>query len=415
MRASINNELVAYSYSILSVAEVENNQLVMPDALAENQFNTSESGLYAAISSKDKSPQTLWRSASLLAIEMPAELISPNIGDGRFYTLMLDGIEHFVYSFSVSFTDEQFSNEFTLHIIKQQNDYLTLMNDFTRQLWLGLMLLMAVLLLIQFIWLKWSLRPLALLKSEIAEIERGKANLLRGEYPEELQPVKEQLNTLLVTEQSQRKRYRNALSDLAHSLKTPLAVLQGLVGETGDKTNANKQLQGQDQIDVMNLMIEHQLKRAQSAGQSSWHLGAEINPVLTKLLNSLKKIYRDKQLNYHVNITKAIVFKGDEADLLEVLGNLLDNASKAAKHQIHITITEATSTIKIEIEDDGVGIDESKISEILQRGTRADTYQQGHGIGLAIVRDLVDSYHGSLAITQSEGLGGAKFSVSFPC
>jgi two-component system sensor histidine kinase PhoQ len=281
-----------------------------------------------------------------------------------------------------------------------------LMTEFRQQLWLGLFVMMAVLLILQFIWLKWSLKPLAILKKEILDIEQGKENLLKEKYPEELQQVTEQLNTLLLTEQNQRKRYRNALSDLAHSLKTPLAVLQGQLAVEDVK-------QSQNQLDEINLMIEHQLKRAQSAGQSSWHLGVKIAPCVDKLVNSLKKIYQDKGLSFKLNIQDELIFKGDEADFLEVVGNLMDNACKAANQQVSLTITKQESLLVLIVEDDGCGIAPEKIDSILQRGTRADTYAQGHGIGLAIVRDLVESYQGQLLIESSSTLKGAKFTLSF--
>lgn len=406
MNASIENELVAYSYSILAVAELEDEQLLMPEVLAESQFNTSQSGLYALITSKGNIPRTLWRSGSLLAMVIPHDLHSPNIGDSQFYSLVVDDINHFIYSFSVSFSDGDNNHEMTLHIIKQQADYQKLMTEFRQQLWFGLFVLMTVLLLLQFLWLKWSLKPLATLKKEILEIEQGKEYLLKELYPEELQQVTEQLNTLLLTEQNQRKRYRNALSDLAHSLKTPLAVLQGQLAVEDVK-------QSQHQLDEINLMIEHQLKRAQSAGQSSWHLGVKIAPCVSKLLNSFEKIYQGKELSFIENIQAELIFKGDEADFLEIVGNLMDNACKAANKQVVLTIAKQHATLVIIVEDDGCGIAPEKIDNILQRGTRADTYVQGHGIGLAIVRDLVESYQGSLLIESSKTLQGAKFTVSF--
>jgi len=410
MGASVQNELVAYSYSLLAVAEVDQGQLLMPDALAENRFNISESGLYALITSKTDEPLTLWRSASLLAVNTPENLQSPIIGNGDFYSITVDDSQHFIYSFSVSFSDDfsesKLPQEMTLHIIKQQADYQLLMNEFRQQLWLGLISLMAILLLIQFIWLRWSLKPLANLKKEISDIEQGKANLLKADYPKELQQVTAQLNTLLTTEQNQRKRYRNALSDLAHSLKTPLAVLQGHIA-------MNDVEQSKEQLDTMNLMIEHQLKRAQSAGQSSWHLGVEIAPCFNKLLNSLKKIYRAKELAYQQNIDDEVIFKGDEVDLFEILGNLMDNACKAAVANVMVNIKSQQNQLIVSVEDDGCGIEETEINHILQRGTRADTYEQGHGIGLAIVRDLVESYQGTLTIERSTLLGGAKFTITF--
>ena len=167
-----------------------------------------------------------------------------------------------------------------------------------------------------------DLKAVKYLTLELENVEQGKQNSLEQTYPIELEQVTTQLNTLLSTEQNQRKRYRNALSDLAHSLKTPLAVIQSQPALAQDT---------KEQITNISNMVEHQLKRAQSAGESSWHLGVSIEETANKLVNTLNKIYRDKQLKLSVNIQEKALFKGDEADLMEILGNLLDNACKAAK------------------------------------------------------------------------------------
>jgi two-component system sensor histidine kinase PhoQ len=278
-------------------------------------------------------------------------------------------------------------------------------SNFKQQLWFGLAILMAIILLLQLIWLMWTLKPLSTLAQEVKAIEQGKVQRLTSPYPKELSLLTSQLNQLLDTEQKQRQRYRNALSDLAHSLKTPLAVLQA----QSDISATN-----QEQINRINTTIEHQLKRAQSAGHASWLLGIEVQPVVEKLLNTLAKIYRQTNIKVSVTLSSNVIFKGDEADLLELLGNLLDNAYKAAKNEISLSITANDDGLIISVEDDGIGVKEQQAQQILERGIRADTYQAGHGVGLAIVRDLVDSYHGELQIKHSENLGGAKFYIVFP-
>jgi two-component system sensor histidine kinase PhoQ len=292
----------------------------------------------------------------------------------------------------------------TVHIIRDKNTFLQLISDFKQQLWFGLAVLMVIILLLQLIWLTWTLKPLFTLEQEVKAIEQGRAEKLTSLYPKELAQLTTQLNQLLATEQKQRQRYRNALSDLAHSLKTPLAVLQA----QRDISSVN-----QEQITRINSTIDHQLKRAQSAGHSSWLLGVEVKPVVDKLLNTLAKIYHSEQKTVELNFTGKLTFKGDEADLLELLGNLLDNAYKAAKNTIRLTVSQQDDALVMCIEDDGVGIKAQQIAQILKRGVRADTYEVGHGVGLAIVRDLVDSYQGELHITNSESLGGAKFTLRF--
>ena len=412
LKTAMENELIAYSYSILTVAEVDNNQLLMPEYLLENQFNISQSGLYALINSLSKEKRggkKLWQSQSLLTLpldELSSNIIpSPKIGENLFSSLSLSGSRHLLYSFSVSFSDNAQPFPITLHLIKDQKEFLLALSDFSKQLWSWLFALMAVFIVIQVTWLLWTLKPLKVLTHELANIEQGKKKALDANYPLELQQVTSQLNTLLLTEQNQRKRYRNALSDLAHSLKNPLAVMQS---EAGLSQNSVQQ------ISLINNIIEHQLKRAQSAGESSWHLGIAVKPLVVKLTSTLMKVYQGKQLLIVSHVNDDVLFKGDEADLMEMLGNLADNACKAAKNNIVITVKGTDKLLTLAVEDDGVGIEVSQQSAILARGTRADTYHAGHGIGLAIVRDLVSSYQGELSITTSTSLGGAAFILTFP-
>ncbi len=426
LKSAIENELRAQSYSIFSVAEVESKQLLMPEQLLENQFNVIQSGLYALISIIPKplipnlavsysskpyikqavidTTTVLWKSHSLLALSLPNELPSPDIGQSFFSEQLLDGKIHLVYSFSASFNEEGQEFPITLHIIKDQSEFLTVASEFKQKLWSWLTVLMVLFIIVQVIWLAWTLKPLNKLKNELISIEKGSKNSLQGVYPVELEQVTIQLNTLLSTEQNQRKRYRHALADLAHSLKTPLAVIQ---------SQKDLSLSSQEQLTSISHMIEHQLKRAQSAGESSWHLGIPVKSVAEKLVSTLRKIYRDKALEIKVAVSEQAIFKGDESDLMEILGNILDNACKAAKSRISLNVEVKNEQLSFVITDDGAGINEEQKKTIFERGVRADTYQKGHGIGLAIVRDLVDSYHGTLQIKSSPELKGAMFIITF--
>jgi len=423
---AIKNELKAYSYSIFTVAEVENSQLLMPEQLLENQFNVSQSGLYALITPlikdnirPEKTPPEkalpekalpekisppLWQSQSLLTLALPAMLPTPDIGQSKFSTISIADHDHLLYSFSVIFSDAGQDFAITLHLIKDQQELLKALNDFRQKLFTWLLLLMAVFIFVQIAWLLWTLKPLTILTHELEQIEKGQKKALNANYPLELQQVTKQLNTLLKTEENQRKRYRNALSDLAHSLKNPLAVMQ---------TQHNISTTASEQLQLINQIIEHQLKRAQSAGQSSWHLGVQVHQVVEKLVATLSKIYQDKNLSFTLDVDVNAIFKGDEADLLEILGNILDNACKAAQHNIAIKVCTKAKLLTLEIADDGAGIEASQQAIILSRGGRADTYQAGHGIGLAIVNDLVHSYQGQLTISNSRILSGAVFTIVF--
>lgn len=406
VKSATKNELSAYVYSILAVTEVENKQISIPELVLENRFNLIQSGLYAIATTEDTSgKQTIvWHSQSFMGMMPPPHFTIPATGQSDFEQIELAEQPHLIYSFSVSFASQNQNVPVTIHIIKDEREFQQQIDQFNQQLWTWLLILMFVMLVFQLSWLVWTLQPLARFTQELHSVEQGKSMQLSSQYPTELQAVARQLNILLNTEQTQRKRYRNALADLAHSLKTPLAVI---------KSQADLSEASSEQVSVISRIIGHQLKRAQTAAAASWHLGIRVDDVAAKLLRTLAKIYREPQINLSGEMADEAVFKGDEADLTEILGNVLDNACKAAKSTVKLTVTGDAYQLLICIEDDGPGISEALQNQIFERGIRADSYHQGNGIGLAIVRDLVDSYNGRISVSRSETLGGAKFSISF--
>ncbi|MGL6123616.1 MAG: ATP-binding protein [Shewanella sp.] len=406
VKSATQNELSAYAYSILAVTEVENKQISIPELVLENRFNLIQSGLYAIATTEDASGKhtIAWHSQSFMGITPPPHFTIPVTGHSAFEQIKLIDQPHLMYSFSVSFASQNQNVPVTIHIIKDEREFQQQIVQFNQHLWTWLLILMLVMLVFQLSWLLWTLRPLARFTQELHYVEQGKSMQLSSQYPTELQAVARQLNILLNTEQTQRKRYRNALADLAHSLKTPLAVI---------KSQADLSEASSEQVSVISRIISHQLKRAQTAASASWHLGIRVDEIAAKLLRTLAKIYREPPINLSGEMSEQAVFKGDAADLTEILGNLLDNACKAAKSTVTLTVTGDAYQLLICIEDDGPGISATLQSQIFERGIRADSYHQGNGIGLAIVRDLVDSYNGRIAVSRSETLGGAKFSISF--
>lgn len=415
IKAALKNELTAYSYSILAVAEPNNGDLFLPEQQLENQFNVIDSGLYAFVvsNSSDTNQQRVatlksnevWRSESALGFDFSdLDFRQSRVGEISYFEQTINGVTYFVLEYAVSFADGELELPVTLFIIKDKTSFNQTVSSFNDEVILWLAVIFVVLLVVQLIWLYWTLKPLAFFRQELEQIKLGHSSEVKGKYPKELQQVTEQLNTLLHTEQSQRVRYRNALSDLAHSLKTPLAVIQSKIGKSHDVEN---------EVFQINATIEHQLKRAQSAGESSWRLGCSVAETVNELVMALEKIYQSKQLTFHIDVSNNSVFKGDKADLTELLGNLLDNACKAASTNVSISATMEKSIIVFIVQDDGNGMTQAQIGRVMERGTRADTYEQGHGIGLAIVKDLVTSYKGSINIEHSVQYGGAKFTLSF--
>ena len=159
-------------------------------------------------------------------------------------------------------------------------------------------------------------------------------------------------------------------------------------------------------------MIEHQLKRAASGGTDTWKKQTNVKPVIDSLVSAMKKVYQDKSIQYIQSIDEEAYFLGDKTDLMELVGNLLDNACKACEALIEIKVSQLNNTLSIHIGDDGPGIPEQQRTLLNVRGQRLDTYEKGHGVGMAIVADLIDGYQGKMKIATSD-LGGALFLMEF--
>ena len=275
--------------------------------------------------------------------------------------------------------------------------------------------LMLLLLLTLAALLRWVLAPVRRLEREIHEVEEGRSETLGGGYPRELSGVATNLNALLVGERKRVARYRDTLGNLAHSLKTPLAVMQS----TLSKESAVSAGTFGAEIDRMSGIIAHQLKRAAASGGAL--LGqapVDITQLAAELRVALLKVYAEKDLSIELAIERESQFVGDRGDFTELLGNLMDNACKWCRSRVRITVlidqqAGARERLSLAVEDDGPGISEENRARVLQRGVRTDESVPGHGLGLAMVRDTVDLYGGRVTIDTSP-LGGARFSLRLP-
>lgn len=273
--------------------------------------------------------------------------------------------------------------------------------------------MLLLLIVLQVLTLRRGLQPLHRITRQLRELEHGRRDLLETDVPAEIAPLVNELNRLVASNVQRLNRSRNAMADLAHALKRPLTVMQQHLQEHAADIPAQYSSLTQTQLQDMRESIEHILKRARLAGSGPAAVRFDPRSDVADLIDSLQHMYYDKQLRivYSPVVPHSLAY--DRQDMLELLGNLLDNACKWAQRQVSLAITE-DSALRITVEDDGPGIAASDHASLLQRGKRLDESTEGHGLGLAIVKDIVDQYHGTLDFTRADSLGGLCVQVSLP-
>lgn len=273
---------------------------------------------------------------------------------------------------------------------------------------LGMLLILVIL---QAFILRLSLRPLNMMRTELKALQQGELNKLSTESPDELKPLINEVNHLLAVMEQRLRRSRDALSDLAHSIKKPLTVIKQITDKNTIPDETKTILI--KQTDDIYQISDHILKRARLAGHG--HTGAlfSFSSDLPPLIKTLEMMYANKAVLLTTIVPENVISPVDREDMLELLGNLLDNAYKWARHKVTLTV-HIDSEIHICIEDDGPGADPEKISEISKRGVRLDERIQGHGFGLAITTDIINDYSGSISFIHSDNLGGFKADITLP-
>lgn len=401
--------------TLLAVAEPEGDSLVLPPDMPEVRLNSPGSGLYANIRRADGT--VLWRSGSALALDVTPPTALPDAGQrvfARQSTAEGEVLQALTLGIFWQFDDDS-SAYFALEVAESRASLDAQMRGFRGQLYAAFALISVALLVSVALVLSWLLRPLGLIEREIEHIESGQIEGLSGEYPSELSGVARNLNTLLDSEAKRATRYQQTLANLAHSLKTPLAAAQNLLAGRNDDRELSQQL------DRMQDIVRYQLARPAAAGGRMVGRGSvAVFPEIIALLDGLDKVYRGKGVSAEIDSDESLEFYGDKGDLVELLGNLLDNAYKWSQsrvlvtaHALPFTAPQRKPGILLRIDDDGPGIPAEQSAAVTERGTRLDEATPGTGIGLAVAADLVGLYGGALSIESSD-LGGARVSVTIP-
>lgn len=412
--------LQAHMYLLLTLAEVEKQHIILPEALPEPRFNQIDSGLYAFVI--DENGKKLWRSSSALMLKEGYENSGKFVkGQKNFQQISLDTLTLNQLHYDIEWVDEKENKTALRFIITSDNSHLTAeLNSYQTRLWQWLGFMGLLMITGQMLIMHWGLQPLNKLSKQLTELQNNRIQQLDNNYPKEIQPITKNFNEILSQEKQQRERYRNTMSDLAHSLKTPLAVIQSQLEESG-----NQQQLLYEQLDRINQIISHQLRRATiRVNQNTIATHAtkvSIQTLINRLIKILDKAYQEKNIQFDNHVANDHYFFGDESDLLEVMGNLLDNACKYGNGQVRVFAMEKQVAdqheLSICISDNGKGIPDSLKNTLLARGARGDTANAGQGIGLSVAVDIISSYGGSITVKTNAGkphLSGACFCVGFP-
>ena len=414
---NLHDRLQNYVIAYLAGTEVSRyGKVLPPDAPPDPSFSQPGSGLYAVVLGDQG---FRWESSSAIGRDFNfLKTLEP--GENRFAGPVETRMGRlYYYAFGVAWDVPDRKPLRLTFMVAQTEGQFEGENAVYQRTLIGMLSILGVMLIVlQLLLLRWSLTPLRKVATDMARVERGKSDHLDSQYPLELTALTDRINAFIDSEREQRTRTRNTLADLAHSLKTPLAVIRSRLESAGNEPGLRGDVL--DQVRRMDELVAYQLARAATSGRQTFASAVPIAGHAEDLVRSLEKVYAAKNVLCEFEMDEGAAFYGEQGDLLELMGNLLENGFKWAGHRVLLVVKAQPQAgrqrpgLWLSVEDDGPGIAEDKIEKVLQRGVRGDERVQGHGIGLSIVQDIVKAYRGDLVVDRSAELGGARFSVNLP-
>ncbi len=407
---NIRDRLEGMVNQVLASIQEDQDELTV-NAVLDSRLQQPESGYYSGLIST----QYEWQSASSVG-ELKATVPELELGS-EYYRSPGTEQRRYVYALSLGWeTSSGMVIPITVWSSIDRWHFTQEVSGFRTDLWRWLLGVATILLLLQAIagWL--GMQPLQRVSRQIRAIEQGNRSSLDDDYPVELKPLTDNLNALLSSELAGQQRYRIALGNLAHGMKTPLAVLQSVM----EKPNLHNQdkAQAQDAIVELHGVMRYQLERAASAARRTISEPLAISPLVDRLIGAMEKVYADQKLSITAQIDEDCYFYGEQRDFMELAGNLIDNACKYSNGKVEIKAQSIASETRrpgmlFKVDDNGPGVNHAEFEQLLQRGMRGDEKADGHGLGLAIVAEIADAYQARLKAAASN-LGGLQVLVEFP-
>jgi signal transduction histidine kinase len=393
--------------------------IVEPTALGEPLFSLPFSGWYWEIKGVAEQ-RILFKSDSLVteALKLPSEMgVVPDETEIR--KAYLSGPERQtlrVLEREIVISEREQQRRYNYAVAGDASEIENEIDAFSTMLAVAFCMLGAGLLIATFFQVRYGLRPLGDIKARLQEIRSGKAAKLEGALPEEIQPLQDELNALIQSNQDIIERARTHVGNLAHALKTPLSVITNEARERDGEFPAKVA----EQAALMREYITHQLTRAQVAARISIVGGVtDVCDTVQSISHALARIYTERDLSFDVECPPNAKFRGEKQDLQEMMGNLMDNACKWARAtiivrvQVGIETKTAPKELTIFVDDDGPGLSEAELKAVILRGKRLDETKPGSGLGLSIVADLADMYNGNFELMRSPA-GGLRAKLVLP-
>ena len=411
--ARFNDLLIANVYNLMGSVELDENGKLQgfPD-LGDSRYNRFDSGWYWSVE-KVNDPSVVMASNSLSG----QRIVIPD-------AVPLDE----TYQRSFSFTDQlgqdllgveaqvilgEGSDLFSFRISANRTVMEQDIAEFTGRLAIILAVFALVLVLAFYFMMRFALRPLNAATRSLSAIRAGEAQFIEGEYPDEISPLIDETNALIKSNNAIVERARTQVGNLAHSLKTPIAVMNNeLPASPSGKMKLFK-----EQLGIVQKQVQVYLERARISARRSTALSrTEVAPTLEKLVSVVAKLNPATDVSIDPAADATLVFEGEEHDLQEILGNLLENAAKYASSKVTATARpdkDNPDRIYVEVNDDGSGMSQADMERAKKRGSRIDEGGSGWGLGLSIVRDIIEEYDGELLLSKSP-LGGLCAGVVLP-
>lgn len=407
--ARLNDVLVANVFNLMGTFEVDQKGVLigLPD-LGDSRYNLFDSGYYWSVQKvSDEASRTASISLSDQKIVIPSAIELDQTFQRSFEMedktgQMLQGLEAQVF---LGEGDELYSFKTTANKSSLNQE----ISDFRGRLALILSIFAFSIVSATYLLVRLGLKPISRAVETLERVRTGEASRIDGEYPDEIEPLIAQTNALIESNNTIVERARTQVGNLAHSLKTPLAVMQNEL----PKLAKDKQPIFKEQVDTMRSQVQVYLDRARISARSSTSIAnTPLFPVLDKLSSVVSKLNPATDIDSDFD-DEGLIFEGEEHDLQEIFGNLIENAAKYASSAMKISAGLSNGKLQIVVEDDGDGMSEQDIQKAEKRGGRVDEGKVGWGLGLSIVRDIVDEYAGDFKLSKSQ-MGGLKAIVLLP-